>query len=332
MTLLFIEGFESGDHNLRWRSSGAGSTVSDVVCRSGTKGLRVTGSATHIWKDLPASSKLVVGAAISSSLVDSQIRACLSLWGDLGATQHLTIGFRGTALEVRRGSNGGTLLASYTYTFLPDTFYYVEVSATIHDTAGRVIVRLNGNPIPVIDFTGDTKNAGTASTIDAIKLENIGGITGRWDDIYVCDGLGSVNNDFLGDVRVLPVVPVAPGASTGLTSSGGANHAAVDEMPYSATDYVAGSSGKDTYTAADLPAGIATVHGVQISAVAKKTDAGAMSLRPILRSGGVDYPGSSVPLNLTDSVVSGVYQVDPATGLPWGVAAVNAMEIGAEVV
>jgi hypothetical protein len=106
----------------------------------------------------------------------------------------------------------------------------------------------------------------------------------------------------------------------------------VDEQPYSATDYVTGSTGqRDTYAMGDLPASPGTIFAAQTVAIAKKTDAGALSLKTAVRSGGTLYTGTATALGTADGTVRTVRTTDPATGAAWTASGVNAAEAGAEV-
>lgn len=335
MTLLFTDGAEADDFALEYNViSGVAAGLTDTAFGVG----RSFGLTSNIGngqivarKDFPPMAKMILGFRTKTQGLSDTVNY-LNLCGDLGTTAHVSLRFMlNGAVALYRGA---TQIALSTPGLIPiNAWFHVEISATVHDTAGRVIVRINGGTTPVIDFTGDTKNAGTASTLDSFQfLHPVGLSLVRYDDIYVCDGLGASHNDFLGDVRVIPLVATAAGTNTALTSSGGANHTAVDELPYSAADYVSGTAGKDTYVMADLPSGVAAIHGVKVKAIAKKTDAGARSLKTIVRSAGTDYASSAVALGTSDSVISAIHQVNPATGAAWTVPNVNAMEIGAEVV
>jgi hypothetical protein len=138
----------------------------------------------------------------------------------------------------------------------------------------------------------------------------------------------------LGDVRVYSLSPTGAGSSTQFTPSSGANYTTVDELPYSATDYVtSGTSGnRDTYAVADIPATAGTVFAVQSNVIAKKTDAAPISLKSALRSGASVYYGSPVSLGASDGAVTDLYTADPATSTSWTISGVNALEAGFEVV
>lgn len=273
-----------------------------------------------------------MGLAMSINNIDGQVRPYLYLYGDGGTTLHLSMGYTSSSFIVYRGNIGSTVLASYPYVFTASSWYSLEISATIADSGGTCVVKLNG--ATVINFTGDTKNGGTNTTIDRIYLGSNGGFTASFDDLYVCDATGPAPyNTFLGDVRIYTSTPSGAGASTQFTSSSGANYSAVDELPYSATDYVySGTSGhRDTYAISDLPAATGNILAVQNNIVAKKTDAAAASLKPAIVSGGTVYYGSTVNLGPSDTVISDLRVNDPATSSTWTASGVNGLEAGAEI-
>ena len=241
-------------------------------------------------------------------------------------------------IEIRRGSSGGTLLATGTTSLFSGLWNYIEVSCTISDTIGEVHVRLNGLATDEVSYTGDTKNAGTATNIDAVRLININNATTYFSDFYLLNSTGSApNNTFLGDVAVRTLSPTGNGASTQLVGSDGNsvdNYLLNDELPFSSTDY-AGSATigqKDTYAMANLPAGVTTVYGIQLNGLMAKSDATLAQARYVLRSGGTDYGG--VTRTLTTSYVGyqELYELNPNTSAQWTPAAVNAVEGGMEVV
>jgi hypothetical protein len=262
------------------------------------------------------------------------------LSGDAGATAHLSLSFNAGdgSLALYRG-NGTTLIASSSPgQVLVGTWKYIEISATISDTIGICTVRADG--LVVISFTGDTRNGGTATTFDTVTIQaaalGVGsGSNYLWDDVYLCDDTGSAPyNNFLGDVRVYSLSPTGAGASTQWTPDTGSNFSRVNEIPYSSVNYVqSNTSGqRDTYAVTDLPAGgVTTIYGVQNNIIAKRTDAGAVAVKPTLKSSATIAYGTSTLLPTSDTVVTDVRTTDPATSATWTVNGVNNLEVGMEV-
>jgi hypothetical protein len=345
MALLFMDGFDVGDADAKWTymgTAGAPHQGSIATTRFGVgRSLTTNASSSGIYslcrKDFPASSKIIMGIAKVSLSGITSTRAEILLKGDGGGTPHLSLRTNSDgSVSLYRGDLATLLATSAIGLVSIGTWSYWEISATVADSGGRCIVRLNSNPTPIIDFTGDTKNGGTNATIDALSLGS--GTAGNsyafyWDDCYICNDTGSVNNDFLGDVRVQTVLPTAAGASTQFTPSVGSNWDNVNDAPYVSTTYNSDSvSGhRDTYAMADLLSGTGTIFGVQDNILALKSDAGAASIKAAIKSGGTVYYDSAVTLGTALGSSVAVREVDPATSAAWTVTNVNALEFGAEV-
>lgn len=331
MSLLYIDGFEHRSTLGRYLI--ASSLGFNAATRFGVGwALKLTGGTLKLA--FPASAQVFTGMAVQPGTAnDSFFKAV----GDSGATTHLTVRTNGVAgIEVRLGTELGTVIASSAANVLPPGVWsYLEVWATIADAGGRVIVRVNG--VTVVDFTGDTKNGGTATTIDSVILGTTN-TTASFDDWYICNSLGAAPyNTFLGDVTVHSLVPNGNGASSALVGSDGNsidNYLLVDEQPIDPIDYNGSAviGAKDTYALTDLPANVASVLAVQNSWYALKSDSGAGSARSVVRSGAVDYAGPTVALPTSVGFQQDLRTVDPATAAAWTVANVNALQAGMEVV
>ncbi len=329
MALVFMDGFDAGDALIKWQNSGSPSSAAGGRFGSG-RYLSLAGSEYVQHALSSAATQAFVGVAMAAAGLDSSPRVLIQFLSDLQSTTHLTVGIRSGAIELRRGNHVGTVLGTYTGTFNINTFYYIEASATIADSGGTCTVRYNGQT--VISYTGDTKNGGTNTTIDGVRLAGTGYAT-QFDDFYLCDDTGSAPyNTFLGDTRVQTIVPNGAGASTQFTPSTGANYTTVDELPYSATDYVTSSTTghRDTYTLSDLGA-VNTVFAVQNNVIAKKTDTAALSIKPALKSSSTVAYGSTTALGSSDLHMRDLRIADPNTSTAWTQSGVNALEAGFEV-
>jgi hypothetical protein len=333
MALLWIDGFDAGDFASKYAN--IGQTTSNSANRLGVgRSINVSGAAGGPVKAIPAAAKVITGVGVNRGTSASRI---LFVAGDAGATVHLTVSYSSTgAIELRRGLLAGTVIQTSTDAVPNGAWNFIELSATINDTTGRAIVRLNG--VVVIDYTGDTKNAGTNSTIDSV---GIGGINYLFDDWYICDGTGARNNDFLGDVRVQTLYPSGAGSMTQLTPTGVANNwDNVNDSPLVTTTYNATSTGGwDLYASDDLPPSVVSVLGVQAVVSALKTNAGSVNVYGVLNpdngsnygngKGAIHSLGTSVATyadlweNVPTSTVSGI-----AAGTRWTKALVNAIEVG----
>lgn len=353
MTLLFLDGCDHWDSAAalsKWSSysgpsliPGAGGGGTGPSGRNGKGiGIRSGGAGNAAWvkKIVPVAQEhatFVVGFAMQAAPnLPTAVRRLLSLNSDGGVTEHVSLCLTaGGQLQVRRGDQAGTILGTETGVSFPvaSTWHYVALKVLLSDTVGTVEVRLDGRSTPVIALTGiDTKNAGTKTVFDAIQFGDTG-TSIDIDDIYLCNGAGSVNNDFLGDIRIDTLFPTSDGANTGMTPSTGTSHfALVDENPENTTDSVANATNgvKDTWGYSDTVA-IGTVRGVQINTYAQKSDAGAKSFRPVVRHAGTDYGGTDANLGVSYVYYQQVYETNPGTSAAWTTTEVNAAEFGVEV-
>lgn len=111
---------------------------------------------------------------------------------DTGTTIHLALGVGTTGnLTVNRGGSTQIGSAAPGGTIVTSAWQYIEMQATLHDTAGAFSVRVNGTVV-ASGTNVDTKNAGTKSVFDAIRLGSGGGgaIAWRFDDLYLSTGSG----------------------------------------------------------------------------------------------------------------------------------------------
>jgi hypothetical protein len=90
------------------------------------------------------------------------------------------------ALKVLRGGSFGTLLGtSATGLIALNTWYFVELQATLSDTVGKVEVKLNGTTV-IGPLTGLDTNAGVQTTFDTLVLSAFGaGTVTKYDDLYL---------------------------------------------------------------------------------------------------------------------------------------------------
>jgi hypothetical protein len=359
MALLYIDGFDAADAALRWVRTGVDADFSYAAATRFGAGKAVTlssvtfNSAASLLHSITPSVAIYAGAAIKVGLeLDSNASNptanLFGLYSDGGMTGHIYIRrltltnaialYRGDANSGTIGSPSGTQIAVSAAGVFDANWHYIEMHATIHDTTGRVIVKVDGNA--VIDFTGDTRNAGTSTSIDAIRFRTA--IYSNWtpnspitiDDLYICDGTGMVNNTFLGDVRVQSLVPTGVGSSTQLTPTGSANnYANVNEVPYSSATYNASSTvgQRDTYALSDLVGNTTAIFGIQSVAHMQKNDAGTANAKIALKSGASVYYDATQSLGASTAAYVQLRETDPATSAAWTVGNANALEAGMEV-
>lgn len=336
MALLFCDGFEDAGSLQKW------TTYSNGVLTAGRYGQGMYFWKPDIWtpsgyiqRSIPQSGQVCVGFAIKLAVLQQQ--PYLVFYTDVGATAHTVFTVTATGFpQLRRGSEGGTLLASATATLSVGVWYYIEVKTTIDDTSGIAELRIDGQT--VASFTGDTRNGGTGTSIDYIALQPAMGNNcgATYDDLYILDSTGATNNDFLGDIRIETLYPDGNGNSSQLVGSDADstdNYQLVDETGTpSSADYVAsGNLGdKDTYTFTGLATTSGTIKGVQVNSWAAKSDSGVRNVKNITRLSGTEDQSASLPLQTTYMPHLSVHETKPGGG-SWTISDVNNAEFGVQV-
>jgi len=234
-------------------------------------------------------------------------------------------------LSVKRNGNLGTTLATSSNSIFIANWFYIELKATVNNS-GTYEVRVNG--VIWISGSGDTQQSANAYA-NRVSFGGAGslGTGGYTDDIYVCDTTGSVNNNFLGDIRVEAVFPAANGTTIQWTVSGVAlNYQAIDEVtPNDETDFnfTTTSGFIDLFDFTNLTSISGIVYGLQTDIYVRKDDAGSRYLRRVIRRGGTNYEGSVVTSVLDNYSYSvEIAETDPSTLVLWTITNINGAEFG----
>jgi hypothetical protein len=212
---------------------------------------------------------------------------------------------------------------------------FLEFKAIIAtDATGAYAVRLNGQTLV---------NVSSVRTVPIGRgFTNPGYIPNFWlrenqvvDDLYVLNGDGARNNDFLGDLQVDLSKPDGAGlrsdsvivgtspAATRWQSNLTADHG-VTAVELDATD------DSDSYTFEDLPYDTAEVFGVQLVTQARKSDGGPIRLTLTNDVDAVDVDALPVKLSVSAGDVF-AYQhaaLDEAASGPWTLARFQDSEFG----
>lgn len=341
MALLFIDGCEhytTAGHLQKYDATNSTDqtrhTVGTAYGRFG-QGIQYHANGGGGWnqKNIPATDFVVVGQAVRVTATEAGANDPIIALYETG-TKHLEVRFTGTgALQVMRN---GTNLASGTTIITGGIWYYIELKAVIHATTGSFELRING--VTELTQSGVNTSAGGTSVVNKVHWglggNADGGHATQFDDIYVLDDAGTVNNNFLGDVKVETIRPTGPGFQTNFTPSVGANWENVDDaQPDDDSTYNAsGTVGHiDTFVLGDLATTAGSVKGIQVINRWRKDDAGARTARRIVRVGTTNYEGADVAMSDSFINTADVLEVNPATVAAWSISDVNALEAGYKV-
>lgn len=351
MTLILAESWTGDGTNQvnyigpgKWTSIGGEWGFTASLGRNGLNGVRGgigTPAANRALGAAEEDDYLVVGIAVSFDFVGEGTEHLLQLMSDSGATTHLTATTTDTgSVIIRRGTGSGTIIAETDDNVLvSEHFHFIEVEARLSDSTSDLHVYVDGverTLSPAGPY--DTKNAGTKTVFDFVKLVQgahnppSGRIIG---EVYILNEQGSVNNSPLGDVRIEVLRPNGNGNSSQLLGSDGNstdNYLLVDEATHNDADYVGSATDnqKDTYAYSNLSATAGDVAAVQVVTRALKSDSGAKSIANISRSGANETDAADRGLSQSATPYGDIYETKPGGGA-WTISDVNAMEAGVKV-
>jgi hypothetical protein len=238
----------------------------------------------------------------------------------LGTSQIYLSTYEGGQIAAYRASDN-FLGAAYAVLH-QDIYSFIEVKATIDDAPGGALqVRVNEEL--VLDLAGiDTSHDETF--VDTVSFVGFPGRSVYFDDIYICDDAGAVNNDFLGDCQVEVLMPDGAGNYAQWTPSAGANYENVDEIPPNDDSDYNESSTLNQIDTHSFPAlallSSGSILGVQSLINARKTDAGLRTIRPKFRISGSDYSGANRNLDVDYKYHTEIFEENPDTGVAWTIA------------
>jgi hypothetical protein len=325
MALLWIDGFDhySAAQSTRMYEDGSIWSMSTTIARTGQ-------AANPHYQDFGLkkylgtnAGTLICGFAYYNDNDPYQPWTWLVRFYD-GTTEQCRLE-RGYEGKLRLYGNNTLLAESPAVTYRGKQWCYIEIKITFGNP-GSYEVRVNTRT--VMSGTGRT----TSTANNYANWVGWHGPNADWiDDLYICDNTGTYNNDFLGDIKVITILPNADGSNTGWTPSTGTSHyAVVDESPANDdTDYLYTSTAgaTDTENFQDITL-TGSIRGILQLACIRKDDAGARSAALICRVGTTDYEGPEVSLGTSYTYLQQIRESNPATGSPWTVADINAAQFG----
>ena len=101
-----------------------------------------------------------------------------------------------------------------------NTWHYIELKTTIANS-GTLEIRVDGTSI--LSTTADMLN-GTVDSIACVAFAGENATTAYWDDIYILDGTGTENNDFLGPCSIVRLDPSLDNSVDFTPSTGTTNY------------------------------------------------------------------------------------------------------------
>lgn len=323
-------------------------TINSSAGRNGTAGIRLNDTTFYGAQGVPVilpsniTGKVFVGFAVNMALRAAE--QCLVAFMD-NTTVQCTVNIQtDMKINVRRGNTGsGTIVATSTNAISYGAYHYFEVAITVHNTAGTIDVRWDGQNVAGLSgLTSQNTRNGSNNYCNKVNLYGAPSNTALGgsativdvDDLYICDDSGSNNNTFLGDVRVQSIFPSGAGNQTDFTPSAGSNFQTVDETtPNDDTDYNSSSTANhiDLFAMGDITPTSGTIKAVVVWVYCRKDDAGSRQLAPAVRSGGTNAFATTINVGSSYAYYQGLFELDPASAA-WTITTVNSIEAGYKLI
>lgn len=336
MARLATFGFEEGNLDVLFSSYGTSDVISgSATARTGDWCLRLWESG-DIARTYPISTEpaMFIGMAHQhfGAVTLGAVRSIVALY-DLTNTVLVQLRLT-TDRKLLATVGSSTNVATGTSVLPMNQYVYIEMYTSIDNSTGTFAVKVDG--VQEINFIGDTQ-PGANFVISTVEFTCAGGDQDHYlDDVVINSPSGNNNNTWPGIVRLLPDYPNNSGSATQLSRGGtdtGQNYSQVNEVPYSASQYVYGNAvdQEDLYNIQDptIPAN-AEIKNIIVNAIAK-VDSGAGMIALMAKSGAVQSQGSDKSIGISDKLYQEVWNIDPSTSGTWSAAAINNLEIGVKI-
>ena len=339
MSLVFCDGFDhygTADILKKWSAQTVWLSTPSIITGGRNGGNRLNVAETgvsalaHVTLNFQSATTLIAGFFYSFGPGSAGGRSVIQFRS--GTTVQCSVGVYADGRVFISNAAGSQVGVSTTT--VASAGLYIEVKVTFAD-AGAFELRING--AAEASGTDDFKNGAAPASVDNIRLGHLtpnSGVASGFDDFYLCNSLGAVNNDFLGDCRVDVIRPNGAGNYSQFAPAEGVNWECVDDAAPNTTDYVGSTTigHRDSYalenlTALDEP----TIYAAQVLVAANKGNSGFRQIRPFVRSGGVDGDGAVATLGTSQNYAAHIYELNPNGDVAWTETTVNAMEAGVAV-
>ncbi len=302
---------------------------------SGGKVLKVN-STSGVLRRVLSAAKTTVGIGlrlwIPSLPGDATERWQFMVFADTDNSRQITVLVNTTGtISVYRGTSSGTLLGTTAVPALTaGAWHHVETKVLFSQTIGTVEIRVNEEV--VLSLTG--QDTCSTANVECSQVRVLAAISTAknfyYKDLIVWNGDGSSNNDFLGDVQIVTLLPTADDTFTGWASTGANGFSVIDETTPSDADYITADVTDTTaavFTLSNLDPDVTSVKGLMTVVRALKSDAGTANLQVGLVSGASTDSGDDRPMTTSATYWTDISELDPNTASAWTRTTVDAAKL-----
>ena len=213
-SILYIDGFDQySTVTQRWDFTGSNPTLTSAAARNGSKGLSL-GNTAWVGKLFSSRATYIIGFAYQCAALPAANRTICAFYDGTTNQVELRLTNAGTLQFAR---NGTTIGSASTLTLSTGAWHYVEVKVTIDPSAGVAEAKVDG--VSFLALSSQNTRASSNSTANRIYLGEILNANSSanslfYDDFYVMDPTaGGAYSTYLGDQKVVPLLPTSNGTS-----------------------------------------------------------------------------------------------------------------------
>jgi hypothetical protein len=209
-----------------------------------------------------------------------------------------------------------------------NTWHYLETKCYC-DNSGAFELKLDGASI--LTGNADTQE-GSVAYYNYITFLSPGVVDMHMDDLYICDGAGSINNDFLGKRKVVTLRPNGDDTTNWSISSGGNHYGGLDEeIEDDDTSYIetGTSNHKDLFNYENTSE--TTILGAMLTTDAKLTSTQGYALKHVVNSNGNELISSNQYVGEGYNSLSEIFEQDHDASANWTQSTINSAKFGVQV-
>lgn len=352
MAILFMDGldvYEDADAltPLGWtyNSTTANALFSKTAGRFGGGALVAPGQSTSAFWQYPAvlSNNTLYYYSFSLKTLSLPASTPIRLFGilDPSASSLILLSLTSNGTLRVTDAASGTTDSAVTNVIAVGVWCRIEVKFNLgtSTSTGSLEVRVNGVTVLTLSAQNYFSSAAGALT----RFYNTATVsTGDrvFDDIVLNDSTGTVNNSWLGDVRIDTIQPTADTAQADWAKSSGTSGFALIDDTLGAADgdatYLSSNTvgNKSEFVMSDLPSASGSVFALQMRTKSERAGLSPRTYRTYLKS------SSAIANGVTQQAYAlmygwaynGIADTDPNTTAAWVDAGVNAVNLGLELV
>jgi hypothetical protein len=201
--------------------SNSGNSISSTTRFSQGQALQVNGGGAIAKNNLSSEGTIWINLALywtTAGFTGTNANGFFITLRDTVSNNQVTIHFAGDGnVYVRTGGTAGAIVGTWTAPWTVNAWHHFQIKVIIHNTAGEVHIRKNGDPSDSFSVTGiNTRGGSTNNTANSVSITGAN-FAVIMDDFLMFSSSGAAPNDWVGDVRSVQLMPTANTAQKDFT-------------------------------------------------------------------------------------------------------------------